>query len=136
MAFTWTPSHSRPPNLAQSAGSKEQLALGAFGEDLNTYDLSFQHRGLLARRHNVIWGLSYRLADDNVDNSTVLAFLPAHLNRQIFSTFVQDRILLIEDRLSLTLGSKFEHNDYTGFEYQPNIRMAWTPTGRVRPPHS
>src|SRR5437762_14146703 len=30
--------------------------------------------------------------------------------------------------MALTLGSKFEHNDYSGFEIQPNIRLAWTPT--------
>ena len=47
------------------------------------------------------------------------------LNRQVFSAFVQDRIELIEDRLHLTLGSKFEHNDYTGMEFQPSGRLAW-----------
>jgi iron complex outermembrane receptor protein len=27
--------------------------------------------------------------------------------------------------LFLTLGSKFEHNDYSGFETQPNVRLSW-----------
>ena len=31
------------------------------------------------------------------------------------------------EKLSLILGSKFEHNDYTGFEWQPSARLAWTP---------
>jgi iron complex outermembrane recepter protein len=30
--------------------------------------------------------------------------------------------------LKLTLGSKFEHNDYTGFEMEPSVRLSWTPT--------
>ena len=30
----------------------------------------------------------------------------------------------------MTLGSKIEHNDYTGFEYEPSVRVAWTPTNR------
>ena len=37
--------------------------------------------------------------------------------------FVQDEISLMEGRLRFTLGSKFEHNDYTGFEYQPSDRL-------------
>jgi iron complex outermembrane recepter protein len=41
---------------------------------------------------------------------------------------LQDEIALVQDRLTLTLGSKFEHNDYSGFEVQPNIRLAWMPT--------
>jgi len=28
----------------------------------------------------------------------------------------------------LTVGSKFEHNNYSGFEVQPNGRLLWTPT--------
>ena len=32
--------------------------------------------------------------------------------------------------MRLTLGSKFEHNDYSGFEYQPSGRLAWTPAER------
>ena len=32
--------------------------------------------------------------------------------------------------MKLTLGSKFEHNDYTGFEVQPGARLAWTPNER------
>jgi iron complex outermembrane receptor protein len=46
------------------------------------------------------------------------------------SAFVQDDITLVPDRLRLTLGSKFEHNDFTGFEIQPNARLAWTPSAR------
>ena len=49
---------------------------------------------------------------------------------QVFSVFVQDQISLIEDKLSLTIGSKFEHNDFTGFEFQPTGRLLWTPTNR------
>src|SRR4029077_12290311 len=30
--------------------------------------------------------------------------------------------------VALTLGSKFEHNIYSGFEIQPNARLLWTPT--------
>ena len=33
-----------------------------------------------------------------------------------------------ENRLHLTLGSKLEHNDITGFEWEPSGRLAWTPT--------
>jgi iron complex outermembrane receptor protein len=35
--------------------------------------------------------------------------------------------MLLPGRLRLIGGSKFEHNDYTGFEYQPQVRGVWTP---------
>ena len=49
---------------------------GTFGENLDTYDVDFQHRFSQGKRHDIVWGLGYRLIDDNVSNSTALAFLP------------------------------------------------------------
>lgn len=103
---------------------------GTFLEKLSTYDVEAQHRFQLNDRQEIAWGLGYRYQDDRVRNSAVLAFLPGHLDTQIFSTFVQDEIILLPDLLRLTLGSRFEHNDFSGFEYQPTARLAWTPTSR------
>jgi iron complex outermembrane recepter protein len=36
--------------------------------------------------------------------------------------------MLAPKRLYLTVGTKFEHNDYTGFEAMPSVRAAWTPS--------
>jgi iron complex outermembrane receptor protein len=103
---------------------------GTFAEDLDTYDVDFQHRFPLGDRNDIVWGLGYRLIEDDVANTPALAFLPARLSRQWFSGFVQDEIALVKDRLQLTLGTKIEHNDYTGFEYQPSGRLAWKLTQR------
>ncbi len=100
---------------------------GTFSEDLNTYDVDFQNRFVLWQRNQVIYGAGYRLMMDNVGNSPALAFLPADRNLNLFSTFAQDEITLLEDELYLTLGSKFEHNDYSGFEVEPSARIAWRP---------
>jgi iron complex outermembrane receptor protein len=40
---------------------------------------------------------------------------------------VQDELTLVERQLRLILGSKFEYNSYTRFEFQPNVRLVWTP---------
>jgi iron complex outermembrane recepter protein len=98
---------------------------GTFAEDLDTYDVDFQHRFPLGERHDIVWGLGYRLIDDDVGNTPALAFLPSQVSRQWFSAFGQDEIALVKDRLHLTLGTKVEHNDYTGFEFQPSGRLAW-----------
>ena len=99
-----------------------------FGEDLDTYDLDFQHRFHIGRLQDILWGLGYRDSRDDVDNSPSLAFLPARLNRRLYTGFVQDEFNLAGKKIHFTMGSKFEHNDYTGFEYQPSMRLAWTPT--------
>jgi iron complex outermembrane receptor protein len=51
-------------------------------------------------------------------------FEPTERTTVLYSAFIQDEITLIEDRLRLTLGSKIEHNDYTGWELQPSGRLS------------
>src|SRR5438445_7039604 len=63
---------------------------GTFAEDLDTYDFDFQHRFPLGERQDIVWGLGYRLIEDNVGNTASLAFLPPHVSRQWFSGFAQD----------------------------------------------
>ena len=106
---------------------------GLFAEDLDTYDVDLQHGTRLGARHDVVWGLGYRLINDRIVNSSFLAFLPAHVARQWFTGFVQDEIALVPNRLHVALGTKIEHNDYTGFEIQPSGRVNWrlSPSGTL-----
>ncbi len=98
---------------------------GSFSEDLDTYDIDLQHRFPWGKRHDIVWGLGYRLINDGIGNSPVLAFLPPEVTQAWFSAFGQDEIALVENRLHLTLGTKIEHNGYTGIEFQPSARLAW-----------
>ena len=98
---------------------------GTFGEDLDTYDVDLQHATRLGARHEIVWGLGYRLINDRVANSSMLAFLPPGVARQWFTGFVQDEVALVPSRLYVALGTKIEHNDYVGFEVQPSGRVNW-----------
>lgn len=97
--------------------------------DLNhdTVDIDFQHRFSLTGTQNLIWGINLRYVHDDNKELLNVSIDPQSRNDQIYSSFIQDDITLIKDRLRLTVGSKFEYNDYTGFEIQPNIRMLWIP---------
>lgn len=97
---------------------------GVFSDSLDTYDLSFQHHFAVGDRNQITWGTGYRFTHDQNDNAPTLAFYPAPLNQNLFSFFTQDEIKLMDD-LYLTVGTKVEHNDYTGFEVQPSGRIQW-----------
>jgi iron complex outermembrane receptor protein len=98
-----------------------------FRETRDTVDLDFQHRFPIGVRHDLIWGFGTRVTIDNIDNSASLVFTPTRRTDHLVSGFIQDQITLIQDRLTLTLGSKFEHNSYSGFEAQPNARLLYSP---------
>lgn len=96
----------------------------SFRDDLDTGDLDLQHHFVLARRHEVTWGLNYRYTANRNDGKGIFAVEPSTSRDQLASAFAQDQIS-IGDTLRLTLGSKFEHNDFSGFEVQPSGRAAW-----------
>ena len=95
-----------------------------FAETLDIANVKFQHTLAPAGSHAWAWGAEYRYARDRVENSRIVAFLPARLNQSWASLFAQDVIALTET-LELTLGARIEHNDFTGFEFLPNARLAW-----------
>ena len=99
------------------------------GEHRTTFDLDFQNRVVFGSGHDVIWGANYRrsVAETN-GNNAVLKIEPSRNTFQLFSVFVHDEIELVPERWRLVAGSKFEHNSYTGWEAQPNLRLLWTPT--------
>lgn len=98
-----------------------------FRETRDTVDLDFQHRFPIGMRHDLIWGLGTRVTIDDISNSSSLTFMPTHRTDHLVSGFMQDQIALIQNRLTLTLGSKFEHNSYSGFEAQPSARLLYSP---------
>jgi iron complex outermembrane receptor protein len=97
-------------------------------EDRNTFDLDFQHHLILGRRQDLIWGAGYRVTSDGTQGTIDQAWVPSGQTNQLFSTFVQDEITVKPNRLFVTVGTKLEHNDFSGVEIQPGASVAWTPT--------
>lgn len=98
------------------------------GDNLNTFDVDLQYDRQIGSRQQVVAGLGYRLEDEAIRNSPTILFHPNHTDQQQFSGFLQDEVTLVPERLKLTLGTKLEHNDFTGFEVEPSGRISWTPT--------
>lgn len=96
-----------------------------FSERQHILDLDLQH-GLLRGRHGLLWGAGVRHIKGATTTKGVLSFSPPSRTDLLYSAFVQDEVALIPDRLSLTAGTKLERNDYSGFEWQPSARLAWT----------
>jgi iron complex outermembrane receptor protein len=100
-----------------------------FIERLDTVEVEAQHGGLrLGERNSLVWGGGYRYSQDKV-TGIGFGFLPDKMDMHWGNVFVQDEITLAAP-LRLTAGVKVEHNNYTGAEYLPSLRLAWTPDAR------
>lgn len=126
-------------SFAESAEFSLQAYVDGFrhegGETIerrDTADIQLEGRVPLFEGHDFVGGVGYRFTTDDVNNTALVSWLPASRDLHLFTMFFQDEITLSQDRWCLTLGSKFEHNDFTGVEVQPSLRLRWKPaTGQT-----
>jgi iron complex outermembrane receptor protein len=97
-------------------------------EDQDTIDFDFQNHVVLGRRQDLIWGAGFRHASDDTEGTVDEAFVPAESTKQFFSLFLQDQITLKPSRIYLYVGTKLEDSYFTGFDLQPSVHLAWTPS--------
>ena len=97
-------------------------------EDRDMIDIDFQFQSSPWGDHSIVWGVGYRFNQDEIQNAPFsLVITPDERGYDLVSGFIQDEMTLIDETLFFTAGSKLEHNDFTGFEFQPSVRLLWTP---------
>lgn len=94
-------------------------------EKLHTLDLDYSAHRPLNAQHQLSYGLGYRLMFSDLTPQSLSTAHRRQRSSDIVSAYIQDDITLIDNELVLSLGSKFEHNDFTGFEVQPSVRFSW-----------
>jgi iron complex outermembrane receptor protein len=94
------------------------------GESRRTAEIELQHRTSAGTRQDIVWGAGYRSTADTISAGSMIRLTPAARADRLINVFVQDEITVQPDRLRLTLGAKAEHNSYTGWEWQPNVRAS------------
>jgi iron complex outermembrane receptor protein len=97
----------------------------------DTVDIDLQQQLILGARHELVFGTGFRVSrGDDLGDGPGFFFDPQVRTSALGNFFAQDQIALSMNRLFLTVGSKVERNDFTGFEVQPTARLRWTPDNR------
>lgn len=100
------------------------LDTGSIVDDRDTFDVGYQvQQGWNA--HDLVAGLGYRRVRDDIES---LFIQPGSVRDETFNAFFQGDISFLNDDAHAIFGTKYETNDYSGTEWQPNVRfsyMAW-----------
>ena len=92
-------------------------------QEIYTFDFDYQTTWKANDRNDVEWGLGTRYIADNLTGSPSIIISNYSDSESVFSAFLQDQYALIQKEVYLTLGSKFEHNSFTGFEVEPSAHL-------------
>ena len=97
-------------------------------EDRDTVDLDLQHTLRFGPVNELTWGAGYRfLHDQAASTDPTFVMIPTSRSEQVLNLFLQDEITLLPDTLRFVIGSKVEHNEFTGWELEPSARLSWIP---------
>ncbi len=101
----------------------------SFLDTLDTFDLDVRVGSTPWPQHEWLWGVSYRFTSNSNRGRGIFAVEPEESDDQFLSAFVQDQIA-VTDALRVTVGTKLEQSDFSDFDVQPSVRLAWeTPKG-------
>jgi iron complex outermembrane receptor protein len=96
------------------------------GESRNTIDIDFIHHFRLFGSQSITYGGGLHWSPYKVlAKYSFETLTPNSGTDHVHTGFVQDEFA-ITPKLSLTLGTKFQHNNYSGFQIQPSGRVLWT----------
>jgi iron complex outermembrane receptor protein len=99
----------------------------AFLDTLHTFDMDLQQHFVWRARHEFTWGAAFRFTSNDNRSGGVFAVDPEKSDDRLWSGFIQDQVA-INERVKVTLGTKLEHNDFSGSEIQPSARISWAIT--------
>ena len=109
-----------------------------FEDDEKIFDLDVQYN-LTRDSHQLAVGAGYRNFASRVKVATpgscgfatpCFGVDPESRSDNTWSAFIQDR-MRVSPTVELTIGTKYEHNAYSGSEFQPSLRAAWTPDEQI-----
>jgi iron complex outermembrane receptor protein len=124
--WNWSPGARSTVSALLTYDRYRRALPDVFDETRDTYDLGAQHEFWLGDANDFTYGLGFRSTHDRTGGPPLLIiFDPATRTLRTWSAFVQDQIHFAGDAVIWTVGSKFEHNDSTGFEIQPGMRIGW-----------
>ncbi|MDT8068263.1 MAG: TonB-dependent receptor [Terriglobia bacterium] len=102
-----------------------------FGDVRDTFDVDYVQHARITR-NDFTFGFGARFSRGN-DLQVVsgLTFSPAKRTDALITGFIQDEFAIVPQRLSLTIGTKLLHTNFTEFEPEPSARLLWTPNDKM-----
>jgi iron complex outermembrane receptor protein len=121
LSGSWTRRFDGGSTTAQLLDERSYIDELRFDQGRHNMEVDVQHAQHVGTSQEFVVGASYRYSDDDTTPGMLLVLTPNDRALHQWSVFAQDEVA-VRDGLRLTLGAKLEHNDYTGWEFQPNIR--------------
>jgi iron complex outermembrane receptor protein len=100
-----------------------------FGE-MSNLTLDYQRRVHTGERNELYWGVGYQQYWDDTSSVRQISFSPASSTYRSGDVVLRDEWQIVPDRLLVSVGVRLDYNSYRNLEYQPSLRLLFTPGSR------
>jgi iron complex outermembrane receptor protein len=122
-----------------SSGGESQLQFSLFRSDaeypftggaLLDLTLDFQNRHLTGENNEIYWGAGFQQYSDNIHGTPSFGMVPGHSLYRDEDIVVRDEWQIRPGRFLVSAGIRLDYNSYTHLEFQPSVRLMYTPSKR------
>jgi iron complex outermembrane recepter protein len=112
----------------QGSVTQESRYMDSFGlnYDGSYAELELQH-DIDFEQNRLVWGAGVRRTSFHMKGSYAVTFTETSSQMRNYNFFVQDELSLLNNRVRLTVGSKFEHDNISGSHLLPTVRLLYAP---------
>lgn len=108
----------------------QHIDYASLNQDIYTFDFDYQTAWKASDRHDIMWGADTRFIGIDMTGARDIVVANDIKRETVLSAFLQDTYAISPQELYFTLGSKLEHNSFTGIEVEPSARLAWYPDNK------
>ncbi|MBZ5607996.1 MAG: TonB-dependent receptor [Acidobacteriia bacterium] len=109
---------------------KNRLSYPFIDGDLNNLTIDYQKRVQTGDRNEVYWGAGYQQYWDYTGLRRFVTLNPRDSIYRVGDVVIRDEFQLVPNRLLASAGVRLDYNSYTHFEFQPSLRLLYTPNAR------
>ena len=127
----WTHTSSPGAETAlQVSYYRGNLSYPYVGGEIGNLTIDLQRRWRTGERNELYAGVGYQRYTDDMSAGRPMRFSPATSDYDDAYAVLRDEFQLVPGRLTASVGLRLDRSDYAGLQYQPSLRLLYTPNTR------
>jgi iron complex outermembrane recepter protein len=126
----WVHTTASGENTLQFSFDRTDLDYPFMGDNLHNLNVNYESRRQTSERNEVYWGVGFQQYWDSSDMNRAITYNPPKSLYRDGDAVVRDEWQFIPGRLTGSAGLRLDYNSYGQLEYQPSLRLLYTPDSR------
>ncbi|HEV3333464.1 MAG TPA: TonB-dependent receptor plug domain-containing protein [Bryobacteraceae bacterium] len=127
----WTHTSSAgTESILQFSFARDNLDYSFLGASTDNFNADFQQRRRIGEQNELYWGMGFQQYSDSTYSNGYIAMVPPAFRYRAGDVVLRDEWQVVPARLLASAGVRVDYNSYHRVEYQPSVRLLYTPSAQ------